>query len=314
MPKPEKKEPDISNMELINNRAERLEVNVQSLADDIGQRNMHTPGSMDRTVSWLEKRFREIGLELQNHTYTLQRGRYSGLDAVNVAAQIEGTEKSNEIVVIGAHYDSVFGSPGANDNASGVAVLLELAAYFAENPQPRTILFVSFANEEPPFFQTGDMGSYRYAEYLVNQGHSVSSMMALDGLGYFSDEPGSQSYPLPGLGFVYPKEANFIGLVTRIRNLGLLKKVSSAMDKNSNTVPHQAAALPGFIPGVNWSDHWSFWKHGVDAFLVTDTLLFRDPHYHTPLDSSDCLDYQRMAMLTEGLIDVVKVMSQTKDN
>ena len=291
--------------------AEQLERDVRHLAEDIGERNMFTGETMQQTTEWLEKRFGEAGFETRRHTYHPEivavQGDHAAAD--NIIAELPGEENPDEIIVIGAHYDSVPDSPGANDNASAVATLLALAEWFADRPQPRTIRFVSFANEEPPFFYTSDMGSYAYARKCKERGDNITAMIALDGLGYFSNEEESQHYPAPGISLFYPDKANFIGFVTRMRDAGLLRKTLRGFRERA-TIPSEGAALPGFIPGVYWSDHWSFWQHDFPALLVTDTLLYRDRQYHTPGDTPDRLDFNRMARVAEGLKYAVKGLAE----
>lgn len=287
-----------------------LRSDVFALADSIGERNVFTPGSMEATVDWLTKRFSETGYKPQVHSYNTTEMYHSRVEtpSQNVIAEIEGTAEPQKLFIIGAHYDSVRGSPGGNDNASAVAVLIALADYFFDHPQSQTIRFVAFANEEPPFFKTQHMGSYAYASHLTGQNKTVTSMVALDGLGFYSNEPGSQSYPVPGIGFFYPKTANFIGFVTRFKDTALLRKTSKAFRKQA-TIPSEAAALPAFVPGASWSDHWSFWQHNIPALLVTDTLPFRDPAYHTANDTPARLNYDQMARVTIGLRGVVKALA-----
>lgn len=290
--------------------SEQIRQDVVHLADSIGERNMHTPGSMDSARAYISRRFNSIGYNVEEHHYTLRRGIYSGRSAANLIAEIPGSGESNEIIVIGAHYDTVSGSPGANDNASGIAVLLATADLMKDYRPYRTIRFVAFANEEPPFFQTADMGSYAYAQRSEERGEAIRGMIALDGLGYFDNSPGSQSYPLPGLGFAYSKRATFIGLVTRLGDLNLLRSVSAAF-KESGAIATESAALPGFLPGVNWSDHWSFWQHGYPGLLITDTLPFRDPHYHSPHDTPGRLDYENMARISSALTLAVQNLADS---
>jgi len=285
--------------------ARQLETDVRVLSEKIGERNMHTAGSLEAAVQHIESRLTEIGYAPEQHTYEVRWGSFSGQFAVNLIAELPGIRNPDEIIIIGAHYDSVRYSPGANDNASGVAVLLALADYFEKYPQARTVRFIAFTNEELPFFLTSNMGSYAYAEQSRNRGENIKAVMALDGLGYYSSEPDSQYYPLPGLGRVYPRQADFIAFVTRLRDIGLMHQAVSAFRREA-AIASEAAALPGFIPGVYWSDHWSFWKHGYSAFLVTDTLPFRDPEYHTDRDTADRLNYRKMTLLVEGLRSVVK--------
>lgn len=212
------------------------------------------------------------------------------------------------MVIIGAHYDSVIHSPGANDNASAVAALLSLAGKFNNNPLPNTVRFLFFANEEPPFFHSEDMGSYAYAIAISNIDENVTGMIALDGLGFYSQEENSQRYPVPGIGLAYPKKANFIGFVTRLSDRKFMNKALNAF-RETASIPSEGAALPGFIPGVYWSDHWSFWQHDIQALLVTDTLLYRDPYYHTPNDTPERLDYEMMARVTVGLQSVIRELA-----
>ena len=314
MPGSQPQEPLADLTETEQKLSERLKSDVHYLSREIGERNMVTEGSMEQTMKWLMDQLKDSGYRPERHRYELREGAisHSGDDypaAYNIIAELPGSENPEEIIVIGAHYDSVPDSPGANDNASAVATLLSLADWFRERPQKRTIRFVFFANEEPPFFYTTDMGSYAYAAQSRQQNENITAMLALDGLGFFSDEPGSQLYPAPGIGLFYPDKANFIGFVTRMRDAGLLRKSISAF-RDHASVPSEGAALPGFIPGVYWSDHWSFWQHDFPAILITDTLLYRDRQYHTPGDTPERLDYNRMARVAEGLKYTVKRLAE----
>lgn len=287
--------------------AGRLESDVRALAEGIGERNMYRDGSLDEAAAWIEARMAQAGYRPLRQSYELSgiaMSRYAGQRAENLIAKLPGMKRTGEIVVIGAHYDTVLGSPGANDNASAIAVLLALAERFADQPQRRAVRFVAFVNEEPPFFLSRDMGSYAFASHSRALREQITAMIAMDGLGYYSTEPGSQHYPAPGLRWRYPDTASFISFVTRVRDRRLLRQALSAFRKHA-TVPSEGAILPRFVPGVSWSDHWSFWQHAYPALLVTDTLPFRDPCYHTPLDTPDRLDFGRMAGVAEGLADVV---------
>jgi hypothetical protein len=292
--------------------ARRLEQDVRELAVGIGERNLLREGSMQQAAAWIERRLREAGYQPERHTYELTgagHGVLAGMFADNLIAELPGLEKREEIMVLGAHYDSVPGSPGANDNASAVAVLLALAERLAGRPRARTVRFVAFANEEPPFFLSRDMGSYAYAERCRQRGEEIVAMVAMDGLGYFSQEPGSQSFPAPGLGLLYPDRGEFIGMVTRPRDLRFLRRALASF-RQQGSLPAEGVALPSFIPGVAWSDHWSFWQHGYPGLLVTDTLPYRDPAYHTPEDTADRLDYLRMARVAVGLEAVVEALAR----
>lgn len=291
--------------------AARLESDVLALSEDIGERNLLCGDSMDRSAAWIGARMRDAGFSPQCHTYALAGDSLpmvAGREAHNLVAEVRGRERVDEIVVFGAHYDSVSASPGANDNASGVAALLALAEAFGNRPQPRTLRFVAFANEEPPYFLSRDMGSLAYAARCRARGENIVAMMAMDGIGYFSDEPGSQQFPVSGVGWMYPDRGNFIGFVSRVRDVRLLRRAIGAFRERA-TVPSEGAALPAWVPGVGWSDHWSFWQNGYPASFVTDTLPFRDPHYHSPDDTAERLDYDRMARVVAGLEAVIPVLA-----
>ena len=302
--------PDASEEEI--RLAEALEADVRFLADEIGERNLFTPGSMETSVQWIGERMEAIGYEPRIKPYALRGIRVpelAGREARNLVAEVPGEDKPEKILVVGAHYDSVPGSPGANDNASGMAALLALAEWFRENPQPVTLRFVAFANEEYPFFKTPDMGSYAWAEQALERGDDIIAMMSMDGIGYFSDAPDSQHYPLPGIGLLYPDQGNFIGFITRSRDASLVRRAIRAF-RESASLPSEGAALPAAIDGVAFSDHWSFWQHDIPAFLVTDTLPFRDPYYHSSGDTPERLDYERMARLVKGLRATVERLAR----
>ncbi len=291
--------------------AEQLEKDVRALSQDIGPRHMGRPRSLQAAREHIESRLTQSGYEPDHHTYTLDGAgapRFAGEEGVSVVAELPGTQRPDEIVIIGAHYDTVPGSPGANDNASGVAVLLALAERFRERPQPRTVRFIAFTNEEPPFYKTDDMGSFAYAREARQRGDNIVAMVSLDGVGYYSDAPGSQGYPLPGLNLFYPDRGHFIGFVTRVRDAALLRRALGAFREQAD-LPSQGAALPGWL-AVDRSDHWAFWQHGYSAMLVTDTLPFRDPQYHEPGDTAERLDYEAMMHLVEGLTHVLKTLAE----
>ena len=219
--------------------------------------------------------------------------------------------------MIGAHYDSVFGSPGANDNGSGAAAVLALAQRFAaretEQSSPRwtpnkTLRFVAFVNEEPPYFLSGEMGSLVYARRCKERGDKISAMISLETIGYFSDAPHSQTYPSPGLGVFYPKVGNFIGFVSNVQSRALLRRVIALFRKHAK-IPSQGASLPAFIAGVSWSDQWSFWQEGYPAIMVTDTAPFRYPYYHSSNDTPDKLEYDRFALVVSGMEKVIEKLS-----
>ena len=285
---------------------EELRADVQKVAGDIGERNMWHYPQLNAAADFIENSFSRAGLRPRRDTYEIR-----GQACHNIDAEISGA--SPEIILIGAHYDSVFGSPGANDNGSGVAAMLALARRFA-NRQPerrltqtpyKTLRFVAFVNEEPPYFLSGEMGSLVYARRCKERGEKISAMISLETIGYFSDAPNSQIYPSRALGAFYPKVGNFIGFVSNVHSRTLLRR-AIALFREHAKIPSEGAALPWFIPGVSWSDQWSFWKNGYPGIMVTDTAPFRYPYYHSADDTPDKLDYDRFALVVSGMEKVIE--------
>ena len=225
------------------------------------------------------------------------------LQVRNLVAEQVGTSSPERIVVIGAHYDSVMGTAGANDNGTGVAAMLELARRFAGQPTHRTLRFVAFVNEEPPFCFSNTMGSRVYARRCRARGDRIDAMLSLETIGYYSDSRGSQAYPFP-FSFFYPNTGNFIGFVGNLRSGALTRQCIKAFRERA-AFPAQGTSAPGFLPGIFWSDHWSFWKEGYRAVMVTDTAPFRYPYYHTAQDTPDKVDYERTARVVTGLEHVI---------
>jgi hypothetical protein len=277
-------------------RSELL-ADVQTLAGEIGERNLPHYPALNAAADFIEKSFLDAGLQPRRHTYAVR-----GLACHNIEAEIAGT--SPEVVLVGAHYDSVLGAPGANDNGSGIAAVLALARRFATATPFATLRFVAFTNEEPPYFQTPEMGSLVYASHCKARGDRITAMISLETIGYFSDVPGSQIYPSPGLGAFYPKTGNFIGFVGNVGSRALLKRAIKVF-RGQARIPSEGAAVPSFIPGVGWSDHWAFWQQDYPGIMVTDTAPFRYPHYHALTDTPDKLDYDRFTLVVSAMEGVI---------
>lgn len=226
----------------------------------------------------------------------------------NIELELPGTRLAGEIVVIGAHYDTVEHTAGADDNTSGAAALVVLARRFASRPLARTLRFVAFANEEPPYFQNEGMGSLVYARRCKSAGDRVVAMLSLETIGYYSDAPGSQSYPFP-FSAIYPSQGNFVALVGNVASRDLVRRAVGSFRRNA-AFPSEGVAAPAAIPGVGWSDQWSFWQSGYPALMVTDTALFRYRPYHTPDDTPDKLDYPRLARVVAGLEAVITDLAE----
>jgi Zn-dependent M28 family amino/carboxypeptidase len=281
-----------------------LRRHVQELAGRIGERNMHRMGALQAAAHYVETQFRAAGLEVTSETYEINN------DSVrNLVATIRGRVRPHEIVIVGAHYDSILGSPGANDNASGVAALLSIArSLAAEEARPRTIRFVAFVNEEPPYFKTWGMGSRVHANRAKSREESIVAMLSLETIGYYSEEPNSQFFPYH-LGLFYPWTGNFIAFVADRNSRDLLFELVAAFRRHAR-FQSEGLAAPAWITGVDWSDHWSFWEEGYAAVMITDTALYRYSHYHDRKDTPDKICFDCLARVTGGLIDVVKAVSE----
>ncbi len=283
-----------------------LRSDVTRLAGTIGRRNYLNYDGLQKAAQFLETELKGVGYEVRRQRYQIE-----GKDYDNLEVEIKGSDRPDQIILIGAHYDSAYLSPAANDNASGSAATLELAKYFAQSKPARTLRFVQFVNEEPPFFQTDQMGSLVYAKEAKAKGETIMAMLSLESMGYYSDRPGSQPYPAP-LSLFYPSVGNFISF---IGNVDSRKVVRTALHdfRLKAKFPSEGAALPNGIPGVGWSDHWSFWQMGYPAIMVTDTANYRDPHYHQIDDKSENLDYDRLSRVTYGLAQVIADFTGIKD-
>jgi len=281
---------------------DNLKRHVEELAGRIGERNVWRSEAMAAAAGYIQERLEDAG-----YTVNVQPFSSRGLTVNNIEAVLPGHGAAEEIIVVGAHYDSVADCPGADDNASGVAAMLELARLLAGTTLPRTVRFVAFANEEAPFFYGDEMGSNLYAARAQAQGERIDAMLSLETVGYYTDQPGSQQYPFP-FSLFYPDTGNFIGFVGNLSSRPLVRKAVGAF-RASTAFPSEGVAAPSGIEGIHWSDHWSFWEAGYPAIMVTDTAPFRYPYYHTSMDTPGQLDYTGLARVTSGLVEVVGVLA-----
>jgi hypothetical protein len=282
---------------------DELRRDVGVLAGEIGERNLVRPASLARAVAYIEGELAAVGYRVRRQAYETPPEAFHRMEGVersfvNLEGERPGGARAAEIVVVGAHYDTVLGAPGANDNGSGVAAVLALARRFAARSPVRTVRFLAFANEEV-YFQQPWMGSLVYARALRQRGDRVVTMLSLETLGYYSDEPGSQRYP-PPLSLLYPSAGNFIGFVGNVASRAQVRAAVGAFRRHAR-FPSEGAALPPVLPGIAWSDHWAFWQAGYPGVMVTDTAPYRYPHYHTRFDTPDRIDYERLARVVAGL-------------
>ena len=279
--------------------ARELAVHVSTLAGTIGERNTGEEKSLARARDYIAAQLGNV--PASGSTIAIEPLGPEGLDAENVILELPG--QTPELVLVGAHYDSAPGTPGANDNASGVAIGLALARRAAGRRYRCSLRFAFFANEEPHFFQNPGMGSLAHARHSRQRGDAIRAMLSLESLGYYSDEANSQHYPWP-LGLLYPDRGDFVAFVGNFGSRWLVRESIGAF-RATAAFPSEGAALPGWIPGVGWSDHWSFWQQGYPAIMVTDTAVYRDPNYHQPTDVVSNPSYEPMARVTLGLLDVI---------
>jgi aminopeptidase-like protein len=287
--------------------AKELKQHVEYLSHHIGERNLWNYDSLNAAATYIDTVFNK-------YTCKVNRQNFEVLDksVCNIEAVFEGTTAAQEIIVVGAHYDTCIGSPGANDNGSGVAALLSMARLLEQKNFERTLKLVAFVNEEPPFFQSDEMGSYVYAKQARKNREKIEAMFSLETIGYYSNEKGSQKYPIP-FSLFYPDQGNFIAFVSNLESAKLLKK-SIKLFREHTLFPSEGAAAAQWIPGIAWSDQWAFWKMAYPAIMVTDTAPFRYPHYHLSTDLLQYIDFECLARVTHGLSNVISNLLKSENN
>lgn len=273
--------------------ADVLKSHVYKLSHEIGDRSVFEYENLSEAAGYITQAFSSFGYDVESQNYHVYDRQVE-----NIIAEKKGTLMPDEIIIIGAHYDTCF-NPGADDNASAVAGLLELARFISDKKTHRTVRFIAFVNEEPPFYKTDDMGSRVYAKAAKKAKEDIRAVVVLEMIGRYSDRPNSQQYP-PFFGLFYPNKADFIAVVGNLRSRWLTKKITSSF-KERVDFPIESISTFGFIPGVDFSDHWSFWKEGYPAVMVTDTAFYRSPDYHNESDTYEKLDYEKMAEVVKGL-------------
>jgi hypothetical protein len=262
----------------------------------------------------LEKVARYIEATLASLGYAVGRQEFlaDGKLVRNIDVTVEpASEKSDpQVIVVGAHYDSAPGSPGANDNASGAAAVIELARLLRDldATSDKRIRFALFVNEEPPYFRTEAMGSLNYARALARRNERVMAMYSLETIGFYSSEPGSQVYPAP-FGLMFPDRGDFVAFVGLLGSRALVQETVRSFRAHTS-FPTIGGVAPGFVPGIVWSDHWAFAEHGFQAVMITDTAPFRYPHYHRPSDTPDKVDAEKVARVVKGIERVIRDLAR----
>lgn len=276
----------------------RVARHVRMLAGDIGPRNDRHPEGLARAEKYMKSALTAAGYRVEEQPYSVVPPDASAsVPMRNFIATLPASAPGAPVLVIGAHYDTALETPGADDNASGSAVLLELARRLKAKKGAVEVRFVAYGTEEPPYFGTKQMGSAFHAASLKTEGRTVLGMISLEMLGYYSDAPHSQKYP-PPLSLLYPDRANFVGAVSDLSSRAFLKSFAKAFTPR---LPVVAASLPGWITEIGLSDHKCYWDEGFPGVILTDTSFLRYTHYHMTTDTPEKLDYERMAKIVQGL-------------
>ncbi|QBQ56171.1 M28 family peptidase [Nitrosococcus wardiae] len=273
---------------------ERLRSHVQTLASEIGERHLFRPQALHAAADYITQEWQNQGYQVAAQNYEV-----NGISCANLEISQRGLIFPEDIILIGAHYDSVVGSPGANDNGSGIAALLEISRLFTTLTPRNTVRFVAFSNEEPPFFTSKHMGSLVYAQTAHRRQDKIRLMVSLETIGYFNSAPGSQHYP-PLFNFFYPNRGDFIAFISNFRSRKVMRQAAQAFRRHSQ-FPLEYTATFANIPGVSWSDHWSFWHLGYRAFMITDTAPYRYAYYHSAQDTPEKVCFEALTHLTDGL-------------
>lgn len=290
----------IANSDSERSIAENLKCHVDCLAGLIGPRFLKRPKSIQATIGYIEKQWTNMGYVIQHEHYDTQ-----GEQATNIIVESAGIN-DKRIVLLGAHYDTVNCTPGADDNASAVAVMLEVSRLLRLRKTKKRVRYVAFACEEPPYFHLGDMGSQIHARAAKKRGDRIDAMLCLEMVGYYRDEPGSQAIP-PGipkwLHRVFPNKGNFLAAVGNLNSWKLCWKFRRSFKRASPKMPLFSIVLPELIREIRLSDNSSFWDQGFPALMLTDTSFLRNPNYHQETDTPDTLDYARMTRVVLGVAE-----------
>jgi Zn-dependent M28 family amino/carboxypeptidase len=274
---------------------EYLYSHVSELTKIYPPRNFYNVESLNKSAEYITNKFKEYGSRINVQNFIVNGNEYK-----NIICSF-GPENIDRVIV-GAHYDVCGDQPGADDNASGVAGLLEIARLLKElNPKLKNrIDLVAYTLEEPPFFRSKFMGSFVHAKSLSDSKIKVKAMICLEMIGYFSESDKSQRFPLSILKLFYPSKGNFIAVVGNFTNYSLVKKIKRYIIEGSNVETYSINA-PSFIPGIDFSDHLNYWKHNYDAVMITDTAFYRNDNYHEYTDTFETLNFDKMAEVVKGI-------------
>ena len=280
----------------------RLRAHVLKLSKDYFPRSHTNPINLDRCAEYIRAHFEKAGADPSIQEFTVLGKKYQ--NAIGFFG-----DNTGERIVVGAHYDARINTPGADDNASGISGLIELAYLIGKEKLNTGVELVAYTLEEPPFFGTENMGSAHHAKLLHDQKIRVRCMIALEMIGYFSNVPDSQSYPVPVLKIFYPNKGNFIAIVGRLDQRKIVKKIKRLM-KGATGLPVYSVNAPLVVPGIDFSDHRNYWQYGYDAVMITDTAFYRNQEYHKPGDTADRLNYELMGKAVIQVFEAIKGLAE----
>lgn len=284
-----------------------LRLHVDRLAGLIGPRYLQKPKTIEATIGYIEGQWRSIGFESSRECFDAL-----GDQATNIIVERRGIKRADEILLLGAHYDTVFSTPGADDNASAVAVLLEVSRLLSEHQSKRTIRYVAFACEEPPYFNVDAMGSQHHARQSRLRGDKILGMLCLEMVGYFTTAKDSQTVPplIPKwMRRFFPRRGDFLAAVGNMSSWKLCWQFRRGFKRGARSMPLFSICLPEKINEIRLSDNSSFWDQGYQALMLTDTSFLRNPNYHRATDTPDTLDYGRMTEVTLGVASALRFLA-----
>ena len=280
----------------------RLKAHVLKLSKDYFPRSHTNTINLDRCAGYIRAHFEKAGADTSIQEFTVLGKKYQ-----NVIGFFG--DETGERIIIGAHYDARINTPGADDNASGISGLIEIAYLIGKEKLDAGVELVAYTLEEPPFFGTEDMGSAHHARLLHDRKVRVKCMIALEMIGYFSNLSGSQSYPMPALKIFYPNKGNFIAIAGRLDQRKIVKKIKGLM-KGAADLPVYSVNAPLMVPGIDFSDHRNYWQYGYDAVMITDTAFYRNIEYHEPGDTAERLNYELMGNAVIQIFEAIKGLAK----
>lgn len=282
-----------------------LKLHVKFIADEIGERHVRKHLALHRIANYISQQWTMMGYEVERQPFTAK-----GVKCENLEATKTGSDKPDDIILICAHYDTAKDCPGANDNASGIAAMLEIARYFSHTNPGCSIRFVALTNEKPPFYGTEKSGSWIYAHRANHNCDKIRTAIILESLGYYNNANHSQLYP-PPMSLFHPKQGNFLAMASNLGSMTTMRKFAKCFKKHSR-FRFETMVAQNFLPWVKWSDSSPFWLNGYHAFMISDTAQYRYPFYDSVRDTPEKIDYQCLTFITDGLTRAIEELANSQ--